>query len=51
AVAASAASLAYKVKVFLGNDPIWNGINVAITTFVEVHITIIVSCAPALSSF
>ncbi|KAL8736079.1 MAG: hypothetical protein Q9181_002577 [Wetmoreana brouardii] len=51
AVVASAASLAYKVYVFSGNDPIWNGINLAITTVVEVHITIIVSCAPALSSF
>ncbi|KAI4149340.1 MAG: hypothetical protein LQ341_001348 [Variospora aurantia] len=51
AVIGSVASLAYKVQVFLGNDPLWNGVNVAITTFVEVHLAVIVSCAPALSSF
>ncbi|KAL8778242.1 MAG: hypothetical protein Q9194_002114 [Teloschistes cf. exilis] len=51
AVIGSTASLAYKVKVFRGNDSLWNGISVAITTFVEVHLTVIVSCAPALSSF
>ncbi|KAL8653070.1 MAG: hypothetical protein Q9210_002316 [Variospora velana] len=51
AVIGSAVSLVYKVKVFLGNDPLWNGLKVLITTFVEVHITVIVSCAPALSSF
>ncbi|KAL8993767.1 MAG: hypothetical protein Q9169_006099 [Polycauliona sp. 2 TL-2023] len=51
AVIGAVASLAYKIEVFLGNDPLWNGIAVAITTFVEVHLTVIVSCAPALSSF
>ena len=32
AVVGSAAQLVYKVKVFRGNDPIWDGIKVAITT-------------------
>lgn len=32
AIVGSAASLAYKVKVFFGNDPTWNSIKVAITT-------------------
>ncbi|KAL8872301.1 MAG: hypothetical protein Q9174_002049 [Haloplaca sp. 1 TL-2023] len=51
AIIAGVAALGYRITVFLGNDPIWNGTNVALITFVEVHVTIMVSCAPALSSF
>lgn len=29
------ASLAYRVKVYQGNDPIWNGINVATAMYVN----------------
>ncbi|CAG8981794.1 hypothetical protein HYALB_00004737 [Hymenoscyphus albidus] len=34
-VITSTASLAYRVTVYLGNDPVWNGLNVSITTSVN----------------
>ncbi|KAK2736778.1 hypothetical protein FQN57_000550 [Myotisia sp. PD_48] len=50
-VLTSVVSLAYKVKVFLGNDPTWNGVNVTLATLAEIFGSVIVSCAPALYSF
>jgi hypothetical protein len=44
--------LAYRVIVsYDTNDPIWNGANVAITAYMEIFGTVIVACAPSLSSF
>ncbi|KAG9237931.1 hypothetical protein BJ875DRAFT_368980 [Amylocarpus encephaloides] len=51
AVIASTVSLYYRVMVWLGHDPLWNGSKITITTFVEGFVTIMVSCAPAMSSF
>ena len=34
-VVTSVVSLAYRIRVFLGNDTVWNGFNLTITTCVE----------------
>ncbi|KAF2645170.1 hypothetical protein P280DRAFT_444629 [Massarina eburnea CBS 473.64] len=50
-VVTSIASLVFRVLASQGNDYTWNGTNVVIATFAEIFGTVIVSCAPALSSF
>ncbi|RDL41443.1 uncharacterized protein BP5553_01422 [Venustampulla echinocandica] len=61
AVVASAVSLHYRVSTYTGDDALWNGSLVTITTglqgltvgwtrFAEGFVTIIVSCAPAMAS-
>ncbi|KAM5462876.1 hypothetical protein MferCBS49748_006268 [Microsporum ferrugineum] len=50
-VAASITGLGYRVKLYLGGDPLWNGITLTLTTFAEVFGTVIVSCAPAIYAF
>ncbi|GAB1318481.1 Rhodopsin domain-containing protein [Madurella fahalii] len=51
-VIASIVGLAYRIIVTRGTeDPVWNGAAAAITAYMEVFGTIIVACAPALSSF
>ncbi|EHK96393.1 hypothetical protein M7I_7892 [Glarea lozoyensis 74030] len=51
AVIASTVSLYYRIRTWLGHDPTWNGSIITITTFVEGFVTVIVSCAPAISCF
>jgi hypothetical protein len=51
AVIASAVSLYYRIMTWYGHDPTWNGSLITITTFVEGFVTVIVSCAPAISCF
>ncbi|KAI1194758.1 hypothetical protein F5X97DRAFT_265193 [Nemania serpens] len=51
-VIASIVGLAYKILIASGTpDPLWNGANVSITAYTEIFGSIIVSCAPSLSSF
>ncbi|KAH6641949.1 hypothetical protein C7974DRAFT_301211 [Boeremia exigua] len=50
-VVLSAACLAFRVKVFDGKDPTWNGGKIVIITFAEIFGTIMVSCVPAMSAF
>ncbi|KAI1806730.1 hypothetical protein F4811DRAFT_510095 [Daldinia bambusicola] len=50
-VATSITGLAYRIVVRYGNDPLWNGGNVAITSYTEIFGTAIVGCAPGLRAF
>ncbi|KAI8959592.1 hypothetical protein F5Y11DRAFT_350345 [Daldinia sp. FL1419] len=50
-VVASATGLAYMIIVREGTDPLWNDGIAAITSYMEIFGTAIVSCAPGLRSF
>ncbi|KAK3386439.1 hypothetical protein B0H63DRAFT_382847, partial [Podospora didyma] len=51
-LAASTVGLAYRIILYRGtDDPLWHGVNLYISAYCEVFGTIIVSCAPAISSF
>ncbi|EZF20214.1 hypothetical protein H112_05249 [Trichophyton rubrum D6] len=50
-IVTSIMALRYRVKTFLGEDQLWNGFTVTITTFAEIFGTVCVSCAPALYAF
>ncbi|KAM5430661.1 hypothetical protein McanMca71_005487 [Microsporum canis] len=50
-ITTSIMALRYRVKTFLGEDQLWNGFTVTITTFAEIFGTVCVSCAPALYAF
>ncbi|KAL8906166.1 MAG: hypothetical protein Q9207_002199 [Kuettlingeria erythrocarpa] len=51
AVVASSVSMYYRVKIYTGADPFWDGPNILATVVLEGYITILVSCAPAISAF
>ncbi|EZF73886.1 hypothetical protein H105_04225 [Trichophyton soudanense CBS 452.61] len=44
-------SLGFRVQLFLGDDPVWNGLRISLTTFAELFGTVIVSCAPSIYSY
>ncbi|KAK4451182.1 heterokaryon incompatibility protein-domain-containing protein [Podospora aff. communis PSN243] len=46
-VVTSVVGLGYRVIVVRGGDVVWNGVNVGITSYVEILGTIMVSCGPA----
>ncbi|KAL8950865.1 MAG: hypothetical protein Q9222_003119 [Ikaeria aurantiellina] len=51
ALIASSVSLYYRVIIYANRDKFWNEANIYACVVVEGYITIIVSCAPAISSF
>ncbi|KAF2819133.1 hypothetical protein CC86DRAFT_335890 [Ophiobolus disseminans] len=50
-VGLSGVSLYFRVLVYRGIDPTWNAALLAILTVAEIFGTVVVSCAPAISSF
>ncbi|KAF7506028.1 hypothetical protein GJ744_012275 [Endocarpon pusillum] len=50
AVIASIVALIYRVQIYGSDDPTWNAANTYAGVIVEAYMTIIVSCAPAMSS-
>ncbi|KAL8882839.1 MAG: hypothetical protein Q9198_000228 [Flavoplaca austrocitrina] len=51
AVIASSVSLYYRFDLYTGTDKFWDGPSINACVFAEGYTTIIVSCAPAMSSF
>ncbi|EZF28575.1 hypothetical protein H101_07745 [Trichophyton interdigitale H6] len=47
----SVTSLGFRIQLFLGQDPVWNGLCISLTTFAELFGTVIVSCTPSIYSF
>ncbi|KAK0633874.1 hypothetical protein B0T14DRAFT_83442 [Immersiella caudata] len=45
-VITSVVNLAYRIVVVRGADPVWNGVNVGVASYVEIFATIIISSLP-----